>query len=209
MKQLLVEHFPLIISEQLLNENIKNNSKFFVEGIIQRANAKNQNGRIYPKAILEREIQRYKDGPVAERRSFGELDHFETAVVNLKNVSHVITDIWWDGDDVIAKLEILDTPCGNIAKALFKAGLSVGISSRAMGSVESLDEGTVEVQDDLSLSCWDLVSEPSTQGAFVKPLGLNENYNPTQIKDKYSNINKILEEILCNATGQCCLNNIK
>ena len=204
MKQLLIEHFPLLISKQSLQESIRDNGKLIVEGVIQRANAKNQNGRVYPRNILEREIEVYKQGPVAEKRALGELDHADNAIINLKNVSHNIIDIWWDGDDVKAKLEILNTPNGNIAKSLFEAGISVGISSRAMGSVQNLGEGTVEVQDDLSLTCWDLVSEPSTQGAFVKPIGLNENYQP-QINTKYNKLNEIISDIICFESGVCCL----
>ena len=205
MKQLLIEHFPLKIDPKSINESIKHNSgDLILEGIIQRADAKNQNGRIYPKNILEREIENYKNGPVIENRATGELDHPDSQVVNLKNVCHRITEVWWDGDDVKAKLLILDTPSGNIVKALVKGGVQIGISSRAMGSVQSLGEGTVEVQDDLSLVCWDIVSEPSTQGAFVKPLGLNENYIP-KTNSKYDKLNEIISEIICESTGQCCL----
>lgn len=125
-------------------------------------------------------------------------------VINLKNVSHNILEIWWDGDDVKAKLEVLDTPSGNIVKALINAGCTVGISSRAMGSVQSLGEGTVEVQDDLSMLGFDFVSEPSTQNAFMDKVGMNENRQILQ-NDKYSKINDIISEIVCSATGMCCL----
>jgi hypothetical protein len=202
--QLLIEHFNLKVDQQLLSESRKLGGKFILEGIIQRADAKNQNGRIYPKQILEREIQKYIDGPVNEKRAFGELDHPESQVVNLKNVSHNILNIWWDGDDVKAKIEILNTPSGNIAKALVEAGCTLGISSRAMGSVQNLGEGTVEVQDDLSLVCWDLVSEPSTHGAFMEQVGLNENYQP-KINTKYNKINEVVSEIICQITGVCCI----
>lgn len=203
-QQLLIEHYSLKVDQKVLNESRKLGGKLILEGIIQRADAKNQNGRIYPKNILEREIQKYIDGPVNERRAFGELDHPESQVVNLKNVSHNITEIWWDGDDVKAKIEILGTPSGNIVKALIEAGCTVGISSRAMGSVQSLGEGTVEVQDDLSLLCWDMVSEPSTQQAFMREVGLNENYIP-KIDTKYLKINEIISDIVCTIHGVCCM----
>ena len=205
MGQLLQEYYKLEITEKLLSEAVRIGNKLILEGIIQRADAKNQNGRIYPRNILEREINKYIEGPVAERRAYGELDHPESQVINLKNVSHNITKIWWDGDDVMAQLEILETPSGDIARALIKAGCSLGISSRAMGSVQNLGEGTVEVQDDLSLLGWDLVSEPSTHEAFVREkTGINENFIPKS-NSKYNKINDILSDIICDITGQCCI----
>jgi len=206
MPQLLIEHFPLQINKTLLSESTKLGGRYIIEGVIQRANSKNQNGRIYPKEILEREIEKYIQGPVTEKRALGELDHPESQIVNLKNVSHNILEIWWDGDDVRAKIEVLNTPSGNIVKSLIDAGITVGISSRAMGSVQNLGEGTVEVQDDLSMVCWDFVSEPSTQGAFMEKVGLNENFQ-IPIIEKYQNINQIIQEIICSQTGICCINN--
>ena len=206
MQQLLVEHFTLKVDPKLITESKRLGNKLVLEGVIQRANAKNQNGRVYPKNILLREIQNYIDGPVKERRAFGELDHPESQIVNLKNVSHNITDIWWNGDDVFGRIEILDTPSGQIAKAIIEAGCSLGISSRAMGSVETLAEGTVEVQDDLSMVCWDLVSEPSTQGAFMEQKN-NLYENKTQpINNKYNQINNIISDIICINSGICCIN---
>lgn len=206
MKQLLIEHFPLKIDRQSLNESVRSGGKLILEGVIQRANAKNQNGRIYPKEILEREIENYISGPIAQNRAMGELDHPESQVVNLKNVSHNLIKCWWEGDDVIGRLEILPTPSGNIAKALIESGITLGISSRAMGSIANLDENTVEVQDDLSLVCWDLVSEPSTHQAFVREVGLNENYIPQQRSNsKYQNLNEIVSDIICFQTGICCI----
>ncbi len=205
MKQLLIEHFTLKVDEKLINESRKLDGKLILEGIIQRADAKNQNGRVYPRHILEREIQKYIEGPVNERRAFGELDHPDSQIINLKNVSHNILKIWWEGDDVKARIEILPTPSGNIARALIEANCALGISSRAMGSVQNLGEGTVEVQDDLNLVGWDLVSEPSTQGAFMEQkIGLNENYIPKQ-NEKYQVLNEIISEIVCHSTGICCI----
>jgi len=205
MQQLLIEHFNLKVDEKLITESRKLGGKLILEGVIQRANAKNQNGRVYPKHILERELKKYIEGPIRERRAFGELDHPESQIVNLKNVSHNITDIWWNGDDVYGRIEILDTPSGQIAKAIIEAGCSLGISSRAMGSVQTLGEGTVEVQDDLSMVCFDLVSEPSTQGAFMEQkTGLYENVNH-QNSPKYEKINDIISDIICLQSGICCI----
>lgn len=203
--KLLIEYYPISWTKKEINESLaRNGGKLILEGIIQRANAKNQNGRIYPKNLLEREIEKYIQGPVNEKRAFGELDHPESQVVNLKNVSHNIIKIWWDGDDVKAQLEILPTPSGDIARAIIEAGCSLGISSRAMGSVQSLGEGTVEVQDDLSMVCWDLVSEPSTHQAFVHKVGINENFIPIQ-SPKYAKLNEIISDIICSQTGICCI----
>ena len=137
----------------------------------------------------------------------GELDHPESSVINLQNVSHTVKKCWWDGDDVIGDVEILTTPAGNILKALFAAGITVGISSRGMGSVEeNINEGTVTVQDDFELLCWDFVSTPSTHGAFmeVKNRGLQEAKVKQQIY-KYTNVNNIIRDILCDNTGVCRL----
>lgn len=205
MPQLLIEHFPLSLPKNYLQESLsQNGGKLVLEGIIQRANAKNQNGRVYPRDILEREIQKYIEGPVNENRATGELDHPDSQIINLKNVCWKITKIWWEGDDVKARLEVLNTPSGNIVKALVEGNVRIGISSRAMGSVQNLGEGTVEVQDDLSMVCFDCVSEPSTQNAWVDPIGLNENYVP-KVNTKYTKLNEIIQEIICDQTGQCCL----
>ena len=171
-----------------------------VEGRLQTAETKNGNGRRYPREILEREIERYKDGPIRESRALGELDHPDSQIINLKNVSHNIKDVWWDGNDVMGKIEILPTPSGNILTQLFKNGITVGVSSRGMGSLKPIGE-TQEVQDDFELLCWDFVSTPSTPGAYVHPI--NESLNLTSVD--YSKINEIITEILCN-NGQCPIN---
>ena len=200
---LLTEYRPFKTNKQLAEQAIKENKPLMVQGVLQRAEAKNQNGRIYPREILDREIQNYKEGPIADNRAMGELDHPESSVINLQNVSHTIKDCWWDGDDVVGKVEILNTPAGNILKALFAAGITVGISSRGMGSVEeNLREGTLEVQDDFELLCFDFVSTPSTHGAFMSPTGLNE--GKIRIPEyKYKNINNIIRDIICDNTGLC------
>lgn len=202
-KELLIERISTItLTPQLLQESVaKNNGRLIVEGVVQRANAKNGNGRVYPKDTLEREIQKYKDTYIKENRALGELDHPESPIINLKNVCHNILELWWNGDDVMGKIEILPTPSGNILKALLLAGITVGISSRAMGSVKQIGE-TVEVQDDLDIVCWDFVSTPSTQGAFMEIV--NESLNPNLAKiDKLTKINELITDILCNRAGFC------
>lgn len=202
-KELLVEYLPFKVAPQQLNEGLRKGGNLIVEGIIQRANAKNQNGRIYPRETLYREFEKYNKGPVAERRATGELDHPESPVINLKNVSHIFTKIWWDGDDVWGRMEILNTPSGNILKTLFMEGITVGVSSRGMGSVKQLGENTVEVQDDFELLCIDAVSTPSTHGSFMKPLKEGKEYNPSTSINKYSQVNKLITEILCNRGNFC------
>tara|TARA_R110001592_G_scaffold73714_1_gene224661 strand:+ start:99 stop:707 length:609 start_codon:yes stop_codon:yes gene_type:complete len=199
---LLTEYRPFKVKKQLIEQSITENKPLIVEGVLQRAEAKNQNGRVYPTKILKREVQNYIDGPVKERRATGELDHPDSSVINLQNVSHNIADIWWDGDDVIGKVEILSTPAGNILKELFRNGITVGISSRGMGSVEeNITEGTVIVQDDFELIGWDFVSTPSTHGAFMSPTGkINENKTHQY---KYTNVNNIVRDIICDNTGVC------
>ena len=176
---------------------------FVVQGVLQRAGAKNQNGRVYPKAILERECQRYQNEYIDQHRALGELDHPESSVVNLNNVSHNVLKIWWNGDDLHGAVQILDTPSGKILKELFRAGITLGISSRGLGSVKELrNEGTVEVQEDFELICWDFVSNPSTHGAFMRPTNMNESVNKNIATNKYNKVNDIITSILCD-DGKC------
>ena len=202
---LLQEYRPFQVDKQLVERSIKENKSLIVTGVLQRAEAKNQNGRVYPKEILAREIEEYMKGPVAENRAMGELDHPESSVINLQNVSHNIKRCWWDGDDVMGDVEVLPTPAGNILKALFASGITVGISSRGMGSVsENLSEGTVEVQDDFELLCWDFVSTPSTHGAFMTPKGRALQEGKVVVPEfKYTNVNNIIRDIICDNTGMC------
>ena len=200
---LLTEYRPFQVDRKLVEASIKKNKPLIVTGVLQRANAKNQNERVYPKDILAREMRAYMEGPVAEKRALGELDHPESSVINLENVYHNVMKCWWEGDDVMGDVEILPTPAGNILKALFASGITIGISSRGMGSVsENLSEGTVEVQDDFELLCFDFVSTPSTHGAFLSPKGLNEGKIQTP-KYKYTNVNNIIRDIICDNTGVC------
>jgi len=170
-----------------------------VEGILATAEVKNGNGRYYPKSIWQREIDKYMDS-VKNSRALGELDHPESTVINLKNVSHNIKDLWWDGDYIMGKIEILPTPSGNILKALIDNGIQVGVSSRGMGSVKQMGE-TLEVQDDFELLCWDFVSTPSNPGSWMHPSRLNESIEKGSTKD-YSKANEIIRELLC-SFGEC------
>ena len=204
---LLTEYRTFKVDKRLVETSIKENKSLVVKGVIQRAEAKNQNGRIYPREILEREINKYAEGPIKERRALGELDHPESSVINLQNVSHNVTKVKMVGDDVYGEVEILSTPAGNILKELFRNGITVGISSRGMGSVQENGNGTVEVQDDFELLCFDFVSTPSTHGAFMKPAGraLQElQEGKIQLPEyKYTNVNNIIRDIICDNTGVC------
>ena len=204
---LLTEYRTFTVDKRLVEASINENKSLVVKGVIQRAEAKNQNGRIYPREILEREIKKYAEGPIKERRALGELDHPESSVINLQNVSHNVTKVKMVGDDVYGEVEILSTPAGNILKELFRNGITVGISSRGMGSVQENGNGTVEVQDDFELLCFDFVSTPSTHGAFMKPAGraLQElQEGKIQLPEyKYTNVNNIIRDIICDNTGVC------
>jgi hypothetical protein len=163
---------------------------------LQRADAKNQNGREYPREILMREAKKYSDINIRERRALGELDHPDSSIVNLNNVSHNVTEMHWDGNDLVGTVEVLSTPSGNILKELFKCGIKLGISSRGLGSVKTLGEGEVQVQNDFELIAFDFVSNPSTHGAFLKPM--NESVTPGGIikPGKYDVVNKLITDIL-------------
>ena len=173
-KKLLVDVRPFEISRQKIDESIKeNDGRLIVKGVLQRAESKNQNGRVYPREVLMTEVSKYLENQVSERRALGELDHPDSSVVNLNNASHNVIEMHWDGDDLLGTVEVLSTPSGNILKELFKSGIKLGISSRGLGSVEPMREGegdTVEVQPDFELIAFDFVSNPSTHGAFMRPV---------------------------------------
>ena len=203
-KQLLINTINFEVSPQQLREaSESNDGRLIVQGVLQRATSKNQNGRVYPKDILAREVAQYKKINIAENRALGELDHPEASVVNLQNVSHNVKDVWWEGDDVMGRVEILGTPSGNILKELLKAGITLGISSRGMGSVKQVDEATVQVEDDFELICWDFVSNPSTHGAFMKPVNEGILAEGKIAQSNKSKVDKIIRDILCEMTG-CC-----
>ena len=188
-KQLLVDYLPFEISKEQINESMRKNGKLIVSGILQRADAKNQNGRVYPAETLMREAKKYAKVQIAERRALGELDHPDSSVVNLNNVSHNVLEMHWKGKDLVGTVEVLGTPSGNILKELFKSGIKLGISSRGLGSVEEIHEGdgynvsadgnepTVAVQPDFELIAFDFVSNPSTHGAFMSPGQIKESIN--------------------------------
>ena len=170
-KPLLREFFELCpdgICENILTESDKHFIKqggMMLSGVVQRADARNGNGRIYPYSVLSREIEAYKK-VVEDRRATGELDHPDRSAVNLFNVSHLITEIWWNGKDVMGKIQVLNTPHGQVLRELVNANVKIGISSRGTGSVRE-SRGETIVEDDFQLICFDIVSEPSTHGAFM------------------------------------------
>lgn len=213
MKTLLVEYLPFKFTPETINESIKsNNGRLLVAGVLQRVNAKNQNGRVYPRHTLEREVEKYDDEFVKNSRALGELDHPDSSVVNLSNVSHNVTKIWWDGEDVKGEVEILNTPAGNILKSLFSSGIQLGISSRGLGSVKEVfnegeKEGTLLVQDDFELIAFDFVSNPSTHGAFLSPTNVNENVNHISSNTTHDlkKVNSLVSQIFCDLKGICSL----
>jgi hypothetical protein len=199
MKQVLIETIPFNVSPIQLTEGMKAPSgNPMVQGILATAEVKNGNGRYYSKDLWEREINKYMD-VVKENRATGELDHPESTIINLKNVSHIIRNIWWDGDKVIGKLEILPTTSGNILMALIQNNVMVGVSSRGMGSLKEISEGTLEVQDDFELLCWDFVSTPSNPGSYMNLVREGKENN---VINPYIKVNSLLTEILC-ANGSC------
>ena len=183
MKQVIVDYIPFEISPQQINEAMKeNNGKLIVKGVLQRAEAKNQNGRVYPREILVRESKKYDENFVKQNRALGELDHPDSSVVNLQNVSHNVKEMHFEGDNLVGTCEILTTPSGNILRELFKNGIKLGISSRGLGSVEMVQEANGDtvskVGDDFELIAFDFVSNPSTHGAFLHPM--NESVDNSQ-----------------------------
>jgi hypothetical protein len=195
-KLLLTEYYELCPDgkcDDLLTEEekrmVREEGAMFLTGVMQRANHLNGNGRIYNRPILEREVKNY-DKLVRERRALGELDHPDSAVINLSAACHLVTEVWWDGDAVMGKVQVLNTPSGKILKELVNSGVKLGISSRGMGSVHESNGQTI-VEDDFQLICFDFVSEPSTTGAFM----MQENKQPNIIT-KADRINRALNEIL-------------
>jgi len=190
MAQLLVDVTPF---KSVLKESKEKPGAYEVEGVMQRAVAENQNGRTYSKDILEREASKYIKEFVDRGNAFGELDHPESPVVSLKNASHIVKELYWKGNDLMGRVELLNTPAGNIVKEIIKAGHTIGISSRGTGSVKQTNEGQLEVQPDFELVCWDFVSNPSTHGAFMNPVALQE----SKIKQsKFAKLDNIITDIL-------------
>tara|TARA_A100001015_G_scaffold111401_1_gene123685 strand:- start:467 stop:1078 length:612 start_codon:yes stop_codon:yes gene_type:complete len=199
-KQLIVDYLPFEIEPDQINESIKeNNGKLVVRGVLQRAESKNQNGRVYPKDILMREAKKYTDEFINERRAMGELDHPESSVVNLQNVSHNVKKMHFEGDNLMGEVEVLGTPSGNILKELFKSGIKLGISSRGMGSVETVNENGAEaqeVQPDFELIAFDFVSNPSTHGAFMYPVNEGVEKKDGRTCGDYCKVESIINDIM-------------
>lgn len=199
MKKLLREYFALCeggVCQDFLTEEekyeVREGKAFYLTGIMQKADEKNANGRSYPFRILQREVEKYRS-LINENRALGECDHpEERSIINLANVSHMVTDIWWDGKTLMGKIKLFNTPTGKTIQELINGGAQIGISSRGLGSVKEIHGGLVEVQDDFSLICFDLVSDPSTTGAFmmVAESKLDEN---TVLRDK---ANYLLDRII-------------
>ena len=194
-KVLLREYYELCeggICQDLLTEAEKQyvaDGGMILSGVMQRSDAQNGNGRIYPHKVLMREVENYSK-LVKENRALGELDHPEDSVINLKNASHLVTDVWWDNKDVMGKVKVLNTPSGKVLQELVNSGVKLGISSRGLGSVQEGAQGTI-VEDDFQLICFDFVSEPSTTGAFM----MREHKEPN-VFTKADKINRILNDIL-------------
>jgi len=200
-KVLLREYHALCeggICQDFLTESekrmVNEEGAVFLTGIIQCAEQKNGNGRIYPEGVLRREMKSYQK-IIDENRALGELDHPDDSVVNLRNVSHMVTECWWDGQKVMGKIRALDTPAGNILKSLAKSGVSLGISSRGMGSVQEGKEGTM-VEDDFQLICFDIVSEPSTTAAYLTLSESQQREIRNKAWTKADRINRALYDVL-------------
>ena len=199
-KELLREWYELCeggVCQDLLTEAEKvfvKNGGLMLTGVMQRCDKENGNGRIYERKILEREVDNYKK-IVEDKRALGELDHPEDSVVNLKNVSHMVTNIWWDGDNVMGKVKVLDTPSGKILQSLVQSGVKLGISSRGLGSTRKQGGKTI-VEDDFQLICFDFVQEPSTPGAFMMSEGKKRTLDPNKIWTKADRLNRILNDIV-------------
>ncbi len=197
-KVLLREYYELCeggVCQDLLTEAEKrfvSEGGMILSGIMQKSDTQNGNGRVYPHNVLMREVKNYQK-LVKERRALGELDHPEDSVINLKNASHMVTDVWWNGSDVMGKVQVLNTPSGNILRSLVESGVKLGISSRGMGSV-SENQGATMVEDDFQLICFDFVSEPSTPGAFMMKEA-KELQNPN-IFNRSDKINRLLNDII-------------
>jgi hypothetical protein len=200
MKQVLIETQYFTAKPLKLVEGTVPTSNPLVEGILATCEVKNGNGRYYSRDLWEREIKKYIEC-VNANRALGELDHPDSSIINLKNVSHNIKKIWWDGDHVMGAIELLPTPSGNILKALFENKIPVGVSSRGMGSLKQMGD-LMEVQDDFELLCWDFVSTPSNPGSYMKERGMMNESKTNQQPNKYQSVNSIITDILC-ANGTC------
>ena len=198
-QKLLREYYELCeggVCQDLLTEEEKRyvaNGGMILSGKLQEADVQNGNGRVYPHKVLMREMKNYQK-LVKERRALGELDHPDDSVINLKNASHMVTDVWWENKNVMGKVKVLDTPSGGILKSLVESGVKLGISSRGMGSVTESAQGHVVVEDDFQLICFDFVSEPSTPNAFM--MREAKEFDTSRVFTKADRINRLLNEVL-------------
>lgn len=196
MSKLLREYVALSYDKNVIKEARDGQQPVVVKALLQRADEKNQNGRIYTRAVLEREVKNYQKA-VTEGRATGELDHPQSSVVSLENVSHVIRDVWWDNNEVWGTLEILNTPKGQIAQSLMESGIKLGISSRGVGEVSPDIGGAQVVSDNFILICFDLVSDPSTMNAWLMQEGKDIQVDYVkQMVPKVDRVNRILNDIL-------------
>ena len=192
-RKLLTEWMAFDYSSDTIKESREiNDGKILMKGILQKSDTLNQNGRVYPKEILSREVRNYQKF-IKESRALGECDHPDSSVVELKNASHIVREAYMDGDICYGTVELLDTPSGKILQSLVESGVTLGISSRGVGSTRREGDRDV-VQDDFQLICWDFVSEPSTPGAFVMREGrdfdtkdLDRHFNQTDRIDRIMN----------------------
>ena len=202
MRQLLVDYLPFEIKPEQIVESMKeNHGRLVVRGVLQRAESKNQNGRVYPREVLMREVKKYVKEFIGQNRAMGELDHPDSSVVNLQNVSHNVTEMHWEGDNLLGTVEVLGTPSGNILTELFKSGIKLGISSRGMGSVETVSENgeqSQEVQPDFELIAFDFVSNPSTHGAFMHPMheSVDKNISVGRTCGEYCKVEYVINDIM-------------
>ncbi len=199
-KQLLREYYSLCeggVCQDLLTEEEKvfvRGGGLMLTGIMQKCDQENGNGRVYSRKILDREVENYQK-IIQDSRALGELDHPDDSVINLKNVSHMVTKMWWDGNNVMGKVKVLDTPSGNILKNLVKGGVKLGISSRGLGSTRK-ESGKTIVEDDFQLICFDFVQEPSTPGAFMMSENKKRTLDTKVIWTKADRLNRILNDII-------------
>jgi hypothetical protein len=198
MAQLLREFYELCeggVCQDLLTEAekraVRENNAMFITGKLQEGGVLNGNQRLYPEGIMEREVKKYSE-MVKDNRALGELDHPESSIINLANVSHMVIDIWMDGPAVMGKCKVLDTPAGQILRSLVDAGVKIGISSRGMGSVKE-HQGKTIVEEDFQLICFDIVSEPSTPNAFM---ALSESKLVNEQVEKSNKIINLIDSIL-------------
>ena len=195
MAKVIREYIDLKYDKNVVKESIDKKVPIVLKAILQRADAVNQNHRIYPKSILEREVNNYQKA-VAEGRATGECDHPDSSIVSLSNVSHVIREIGWSGNDVVGVVEILNTPKGKIIQNLMEAGVKIGISSRCIGETAKTNEGYDQVDESLLLVAFDLVSEPSTQNAWLHESKQIDMVDIRKLVPKIDRVNRVVNEIL-------------